>query len=445
MADTQRVRRPFALLSWGVLFAGLTLLAYSLTAFPVTLTARFALLCAATLVAENFALSMSGYGVSLTYPLLIALAITCGPSGAMVGALLSAVNREELEMRLPLPVHAFNVGQLLLWNGAAAWVYVLLGGRVLTDALGQATQMQVSDFPEMWLPLAAMAVTGALANVALIALAYSFRQARPLPEALREVGWLPPVQIALAGVGILLAQVLAVSAAALPLFIFPLFVARQFYQRFMGLQQAYTETIRSLVTGLEAKDPYTRGHSERVAGYAVQLAHACGMDEREVRDVETAALLHDLGKLSIGGSVLRKPGKLDDDEWAVMKRHPETGALMVERIPHLRFLSDAVLKHHERLNGSGYPEGLRGDAIPEVARILAIADSFDAMTTDRPYRPGFSTSEALAELGSCVPDLYDSRLVEHFVTVVASGNLTADKAAPIRSAIADSVPKPDAS
>ena len=349
MSGTERARRPFAFLAFTLFVFGLALLAASSVRAPLVTTPQLGLLLVATLLAENFALSMPGYGVSLTYPLLVALAVVGGPTAALIGALLSAVNYEELRMRLPASVHAFNIGQLLMSNGLAAWAYVGLGGRVLTDSAGVVNQIQLNDFPQIILPLVAMALVGAFGNVALIGLGYSLKQDIRLRDAYSAIGWLPPVQIALAGVGVLLAQVLAANLLALPLFIFPLFVARQFYQRYMALQSAYTDTIRSLVVGLEAKDPYTRGHSERVAMYSVMLARARGLDERTIGDIEATALLHDLGKLTVGGAVLRKNGKLNDEEWGRMQKHPEIGAAMVARIPPLRGFSDAV---HSTTSGS---------------------------------------------------------------------------------------------
>lgn len=421
------VRRPFALFAWGVFGLGSVLLTYSVVTYPPVLTARLLILCVATVVAENFALQMPGYGVSLTYPLLVALALTCGPTGALLGAVLCGITYQEIKERLPRTVYAFNLGQLLLSNGLAAWAYVALGGRVLTTPTGAAGQITASDFPKLLLPIVALAVIGAFGNYMLIAVGYSLRKGVPVAEGVQAVGWLPPVQVALVPVGILLAQVLAANTFALPLFVFPLFVARQFYQRFMDLQDAYTQTLRSLVTGLEAKDPYTRGHSERVAEYAVTLADAMHLGDKDVKEVETMALLHDLGKLSIGGDVLRKQGALNEQEWETMKRHPEVGAAMVKRIPHLRELSQGVAAHHERLDGSGYPLGLAGPDICMSARILAIADSYDAMTTDRSYRKGLSHSEAIAELRVCSGKLYDPLLVELFINAMDSkmSNLSA--------------------
>jgi hypothetical protein len=436
----ERVRRPFAVLAWTVALVGAALFAWSIGNYPLYLNAPVAVLLVATILAENFALEMPGFSVSVTYPMLFAMALIGGPTAALLAALLISVNLPDVRARLSPSVYAFNAGSILTTNGLAAWSYVLLGGRVLSTASGAVVGLDASDFPEIILPLFAMVTIGALGNFLLLVLGYSLKQAEPMRSVLASLGWLPPAQVALAGVGILIAQVLAASIVALPLFVFPLLVARQFYQRFMALQDAYTDTLRSLVTGLERKDPYTRGHSERVAQYSVQLARHVGMDERALREIETAALLHDLGKLSIGGAILRKQGGLDENEWAAMKRHPEIGASMIERIPHLRALAPAVAAHHERLDGSGYPGGLVGTQIPNMSLVLAIADSFDAMTTDRPYRPGLDSGAAFEELDSCSGRLYDADLVKVFVESFESRPLDGKSDVSIGRAASESGP-----
>jgi putative nucleotidyltransferase with HDIG domain len=241
----------------------------------------------------------------------------------------------------------------------------------------------------------------------------------PLADVLDSVGLLPVGQVAFGVIGYIIAQVLAASPWAFVLFVFPLLVARQFYQRFSALKSAYTDTIRSLVGALEAKDPYTRGHSERVAKYAVIIGEASGLDSRALYDLEHAALLHDVGKLALPGVLLRKTGQLTDDEWIAVKNHPTTGAQMVQRIPPLRRLAKAVEQHHERLDATGYPFGLDGDGLSAAARILAVADSFDAMTSDRPYRRGLSYEDAIAELIRCSPGQLDREVVRTFIDASA--------------------------
>ncbi len=181
------------------------------------------------------------------------------------------------------------------------------------------------------------------------------------------------------------------------------------------IQVSFFETVRSLGNALEAKDKYTRGHSERVARFAVGIGHHLGYDQKRLQTLQVAAELHDIGKIAIDESIIGKDGKLTDAEFDVMKKHPELG---VEILRPIRFLKDAlpiILHHHERFNGKGYPEGLTGDEIPEEARVLNLADAFDAMTTKRPYNTPATMAEAIARCNSEAGDSFDPRCVDAFV------------------------------
>jgi diguanylate cyclase (GGDEF)-like protein/putative nucleotidyltransferase with HDIG domain len=178
------------------------------------------------------------------------------------------------------------------------------------------------------------------------------------------------------------------------------------------------EVLRSLVRGIEIRDSYTRGHSERVAFYSKRIAQEMGLSEGEVEKIYTAALLHDIGKIGIPDSILLKPGKLSDKEYEIIKLHP---ILSYELLKHLDFIKgvvDGVKYHHERWDGSGYPEGLRGEEIPLSARIIAVADSFDAMTSHRIYRKAMSKKEALREIKRLSGRAYDPKVVESSLYVL---------------------------
>jgi len=182
---------------------------------------------------------------------------------------------------------------------------------------------------------------------------------------------------------------------------------RKTYRR---LQQASFQSLLGLANALEAKDVYTRGHSERVAALARRIALAAGVAPGAADTIAQAGLLHDLGKIAIPEGVLRKPGPLSEEEWAVMRRHPIVGAQIVAP---LEFFADGaviVRHHHERHDGSGYPDGLRGELIPLGARIVAVADVYDALTSDRPYRPRLARAEAVRRLDAEAGQTLDARL-----------------------------------
>ncbi len=176
--------------------------------------------------------------------------------------------------------------------------------------------------------------------------------------------------------------------------------------------------VKSLVRGIEIRDSYTKGHSERVAFFSKRIAEAMGLKENEVKAIYIAGLLHDIGKIGIPDSILLKPGKLSDDEYEIIKFHP---LLSYELLKHIDILKDSlpgIKYHHERWDGSGYPEGLKGQEIPLQARILAVADSFDAMTSDRIYRAGIPKTQAIAELRKLAGKHYDPEVVENALYIL---------------------------
>lgn len=196
---------------------------------------------------------------------------------------------------------------------------------------------------------------------------------------------------------------------------------------FTSLQEAYLATVRSLAAAVDAKDSYTRGHSERVAMYATMIGERMGLSHEQRIALEMAAYLHDIGKIGVKEDILLKPGRLDDGEMAQMRHHPLIGANILKPVAFPWAITPVVRHHHESFDGTGYPAGLRGDEIPLLARILTVADSFEAMTADRPYRKGRSPEEAIEELKNCAGTQFDPRIVETFTQVIAELEQEADQ------------------
>jgi putative nucleotidyltransferase with HDIG domain len=291
-----------------------------------------------------------------------------------------------------------------------------LGGRVLYQANGSAAPLTGADFPEILLSLLALGAVAFVVNTALLSWVLSVeRGISPMDVWSSGLAWAFPMQVALTFLGASIAQVVSIELFGLVLFFFPLVVSRQVYMRYMKLREAYLDTVRSLVGTLEAKDEYTRGHSDRVAYLAERVARSMAMPEEQIERVRIAAQLHDLGKVAMADSVLNKPGRLTASEVEQIRTHPEVGAQIVERVPALRNLAPVVRHHHERYDGAGYGGGLSRDSIPIEARILAVADSFDAMTTARPYRPAMSVADAVDEMTACSGDQFDPVIVGHLI------------------------------
>ncbi|HUV36289.1 MAG TPA: HD domain-containing phosphohydrolase [Patescibacteria group bacterium] len=191
---------------------------------------------------------------------------------------------------------------------------------------------------------------------------------------------------------------------------------------YLELQSTYLSTIKVLVSTIEAKDSYTRGHTERVAEYARMLADEIGLSKRDKEIVSFGAALHDIGKLGVYEDILNKPGDLTENEWVIVRSHPEVGAKIIQNMKFLKSACDLVRHHHERLDGKGYPDGLRGDEISIGARIVAVADSFDAMTSDRPYRKAYSIDTAISKL-KFQGEKFDVGIVDRLEKLIRIGKI----------------------
>ena len=180
---------------------------------------------------------------------------------------------------------------------------------------------------------------------------------------------------------------------------------------------AYEHTLAALIRALDAREKEVGSHSERVMAYASLLAEASGIDELGRSVLAKGALLHDIGKIGVSDNILLKPAKLDAAEWEIMRQHPAVGYEILAGIRYFAGAADLVLSHHERYDGAGYPNGLRGDAIPISARIFALVDTLDAMTSDRPYRKALSFQAVLDEVIRCSGRQFDPKLVEVFLRI----------------------------
>jgi putative nucleotidyltransferase with HDIG domain len=189
-----------------------------------------------------------------------------------------------------------------------------------------------------------------------------------------------------------------------------------------GQQQllfSYDETLEALVNALDARDQETKGHSMRVSRYMMEVARALGVkpDSEQWLDMQRGSLLHDVGKIGVSDSILLKPGKLTEEEWTHMRRHPEVGYQMLKQISFLKGAAEIILTHHERWDGHGYPRGLAHDEIPLGARIFVVVDTFDAITSDRPYRKAKSAAAAQAEILNHSGTQFDPRVIEAFLDI----------------------------
>lgn len=265
-------------------------------------------------------------------------------------------------------------------------------------------------------------VSAEYVNTAVVAGVLGIERRRGFLVTFREMAWAAPHSLAFAPLAVLVGVLYQKSGPGVVVFILaPLFVLRQARQGKLEVEGARAATLRAFVGTVDLKSPWTSRHSANVATLTVEIHRELGGTEDEIERRYYGALLHDIGKVAVSGHVLSKNGPLSSEEWEQVRRHPGVGAFVVNDVEFLQDLVPEVLYHHERLDGSGYPSGLRGEEIPFEARVLAVADTFEALTSDRPYRRALSQEEALAEIRRWSGRQFDSRAVAALHRLVQRG------------------------
>ena len=201
-------------------------------------------------------------------------------------------------------------------------------------------------------------------------------------------------------------------------------LVRRLKQALRQNQELFLETIKTLAAAIDAKDRYTRGHSDRVSSYAMAISRHLGLNQEEVFRVHIAAILHDVGKLGVKDGILNKPGGLSDEEFEIMRQHPGIGAQIMSPITMLKDIIPGIRNHHETWEGTGYPDRLKGEQIPMVARIIGVADTFDAMTTTRPYQQAMTLDYVLAKMNSMSGARFDPLVIDAFMAAVQAGDIS---------------------
>lgn len=423
-----------------VVVAGAALIAYGLLRPDLTEWQALLLLAALAALAERFDLRLYGDSrVSLAFVPIFSSFLIAGMTGLAIvvpaAMLASAPGR-------PLYKTAYNCGTIMLAGAASYGAF---------RAFGRAADP--GRWPEVLGPALVAAGLNFVVNSLLVAAAIAASSGKGIRQVWAEhFTWLWPHYLVLGGLGLAMATAQAAMGLwGIAVFLAPPAMMRVSLKQYVdkttksvmelrkahqGLQeahaqvteamerlgQAYDGTLRSLIAALDARDKETAGHSERVAELTMAIAAEMGLEPgtEEWRHVSWAALLHDVGKIAIRDEVLCKPGPLTPDEWESMRQHPAAGHDILSSVDFLRAASEIVLSHHERFDGAGYPRGLAGEEIPLGARIFSIADSFDAMTSDRPYRAAMPPEEALAEILRNSGTQFDPACVRAFLRVYQS-------------------------
>ncbi len=397
----------------------------------------FLVLLGLNLAADRFPIRVYGDTyISIGFVLTMAIIIMFGVPGIVIAAplepLASSLGRRPLSKILA------NVGLTVVVSSAAAGAYQILAPvnpptLDVTIALGTAAATSVSFFLTML----------------LLSLGTHFKTGEPVRLMWEKHRFLAPHYAAFGVIGLALAAAcIGLGIVGVIAFATPAVMMRYSIKQYVDktaenverlkeknealetanieivrvsheLRQTYDGTLEALVTALDARDQETKGHSIRVARYMLNIAEALGVKEgsQDWVDMQRGALLHDVGKIGVPDAILLKPGKLTPEEWDAMRRHPEIGFRMLREVRFLSGAAEIVLAHHERWDGKGYPHGLRADGIPLGSRIFSVVDTFDSMTSDRPYRLALPVEEALNEIIRCSGSQFDPLVVEAFLDI----------------------------
>ncbi|MBN1883956.1 MAG: HD-GYP domain-containing protein [Candidatus Krumholzibacteriota bacterium] len=370
--------------------AGLALFVYLMRDFPADRWRDLVLFITLMVIADSVQTNLPKGGASIYASSVIDIAgiILFGPAFMAVVEAVATVINEALVQRRPLIKVIFNVPLLVMTVGSAGLVYRLFG--------------ELGDIgtPLFLLPLFVAGIVYYLVNTWSVTFIIALDDKRnPLHVWRQNYLWNLPHILAFLPIGAVMALLYTNSGVwTIALFIIPLYLARHTYQLYMDMRDTHINTVAALTSALDASDPFTHGHSYRVSRYALRIGREMGLSSRDMEMLEYAALLHDIGKISVQNDILLKVGPLTEEEWRVLRSHPNIGADIVEQLKFLREAADIIRCHHERPDGTGYPRGLRGDGIPLLAHIMNVVDAFDAMSSDRPYRKALPIDRVIEEL-----------------------------------------------
>ena len=398
-----------------IFLAGLYVFAYILLKYRDMSWLGVVLFGLLAFAASNLSAPLPKTGsVSINTAIFFTSLILFGPSTAILVSAFSILNIREFVKKVPYYKHLFNAGQYLISVGTASLVFEITYNRDVVNFFNPANIGLVI--------LAAFICF--LLNTILTAVAISISERKNFINIwIYNFAWLIPFHIFLAAMSIAISFLYRSYGPFTIVFTsLPLIIAQYTYMLRIKERKALLNSIMQIVKIIDAKDSYTAGHSVRVAEYAEKIARKLRLNEYDVEVLTNLANLHDIGKVQIDLSVLNKPGKFDDADWVEMKKHPEVGYKIVKEIVFLKNSAEAILYHHERINGKGYPYGIKGDKIPLFAKILTVADAYDAMTSDRPYRPVLTQKKAIKELQECADKEFDRKISSIMIEIIKEEN-----------------------
>ncbi len=351
-----------------------------------------------------------GGKISIGFPVDFVLMLVYGPATAMFVTVFGTLIEGIIRGKTAWYKLTFDAAQYALSAGIAGIVYQYTGGII-----------GFQNFFKFAFPAALCALIYCIVNSILVAIVICLDQGIKITTVWRiNFKEILPSYLAEAPIGFLMAIVyVEVGILGILLFFLPLLLARRSFELYTKMRKMYLETIRALAAAIDAKDPYTKGHSERVTQTSIALARELNLPEREIDNLEYAALLHDIGKIGIDERILGKNDGLTSEEFKRIKEHTIMGAKIVKPVDFLKDSYKAIYHHHERYDGDGYPDGLKGEDIPISARIIAVADAYDAMGSDRPYRKKLKQDKIMKELTEQFGKQFDPEVVKALISIIS--------------------------
>ena len=358
--------------------------------------------------------------VSVNFGISLASLIIFGPSTALIVTIISIFNIKELVKRVPYYKHLFNAGQYLLSFSVVAVLFELFYNRSQTNFFYARN---------IWVIFLVTYIFFIL-NTTLTAGAISLSSGTNVLNVwIFNFAWLIPFQFFLSAMAIAIAFLYQrYSPFTLIFTSLPLIIAQYTYLLRVKERRTILNSVMQIVKIIEAKDVYTAGHSVRVAGYCEKIARRMHLNEYDIELVKNLASLHDIGKIQIDLSILNKKTMLTAKDWAEIKKHPVISYEVVKQIDFLKDKAISILYHHERIDGKGYPFGKKEEDIPLFARILSVADSYDAMTTERPYKEALTDEQSLSELEKNKGRQFDAKVCDVMIEIIKAQMLRREQA-----------------
>ncbi|MCL5772096.1 MAG: HD-GYP domain-containing protein [Actinobacteria bacterium] len=394
-----------------IFLSGLSLSFYLISRFKNVSVLGVVLFGILIFAADNFSVPLPKTGfVSVSSGIYLSALILFGPSTAIIVTFISSFFIRDFLRKVPYYKHLFNIGQYLISIGFSSWIFEIMYERKYDSIF----------IPKNIGVIFLTAVTFFIINTFLTASVISISQKIKIFNIWAyNFAWLFPFHIFLVVMAIAISFLYKTYGPFTLLFtLMPLVIAQYTYMLRNNERKALLNSIMHIVKIVEAKDIYTAGHSVRVADYSEKIARKLRLNEYDIELLKNIANLHDIGKIQVDLSVLNKTEKLTNEDWLEIKKHPVVGYEIVKEITFLKDYANAVLYHHERHDGSGYPFGISDEKIPLFAKIISIADSYDAMTTDRPYRKALNNYQAIKELENNIGKQFDENICLKMIEIL---------------------------